>query len=90
MSANLKDEGGNNLTNQPVTSVANPGAIALPNATTDTNGDITVTGTVPAPGTYTVTCSFAGVTGQYDSSTGTSNSVTATVKTALSVTVTVQ
>ncbi len=87
LSGTLVDSSNNGIAGQTIALSYNNGA--LPSATTSSTGAYSSVVTVPAPGTYTFTGTFAGVPNQYGGSTASTSPLSVVVKTVLTVTVTV-
>lgn len=93
LSGTLEDSAGNGLT-EPLTATyisTASGSTAQPfGSTTSSAGSWSISGSVPAPGNYIFTVSFAGVSGQYDPSSASTPATQVNAKVVLTIQVTVQ
>jgi hypothetical protein len=93
LSGTLLDNSGNPISGQTIALTYTPSGSTTPvsigSVTTTSTGAFSSTVTVPAPGTYVFTATFAAVTG-YDGTTASTGSTAVNVKTVLTITATVQ
>ena len=89
----LLDSAGNPIANQTVTITFTPSAggtsspLGTGTITTNASGQGTLTGSVPAPGTYNFAANFAGVSGQYNASSASQNNVAVATDTTLTLSI---